>query len=646
MKQTLAVFLFATTVQLAAQIPPFDPAALDQISEAEAKAHLGKHLAPEVIAASDDYDVRYHRMAWSVDPNVRYIQGAVTTHFESRTNGLASIAFDLSDSLDVFQVVHHGQAVTTYSQANNILTIPLSQPLALGAIDSVSVYYQGIPPNTGFGSFERTEHDGVSILWTLSEPYGARDWWPCKQDLSDKIDSIDVLVTCPEAYRAAGNGLLVGEYPAGNGDKTYHWRHRHPIASYLVAFAVTNYVQYTDYAEISTGTLPILNYVYPENLTTAQSQTPQTVDFMEFYDSLFISYPFNDEKYGHAQFSWGGGMEHQTMSFMVNFGFELMAHELAHQWFGNHVTCGSWEDIWLNEGFATYLTGLCYERLAPQWWPNYRAVRLNNVVSQPGGSVWVNDTTNVGRIFSSRLSYSKGALVLHQLRWLLGDENFFASLRNYLNDPDIGGSFARTSELQAHFEAVSGLDLEGYFNDWFYGEGFPSYQITWTTNDTAAVVEVVQFQSHPSVDFFEMELPLRFSNGSQTFDARIPLTQNYQLFFVPVPFEFSEVTLDPDLWLISANNIVEEAIVSTSEPEISTPTIVPNPATDRVMISGGEGAFFNRLLVYDASGKLVLTQTKQNSVLFDINISSLATGIYRVELVGEKTIATGKIIKP
>ncbi|MCC6411645.1 MAG: T9SS type A sorting domain-containing protein [Saprospiraceae bacterium] len=646
MKQTLAVFLLATSMQLAAQTPPFDPATLDQIAESEAKAHLGKHLAPDVVAASDDYDIQYHRMAWSVDPNVRYIQGSVTTHFKSRTNGLASIAFDLVDSLQVTSVTWHGQVLTNHTHLNNILTIPLVQPLNLGLIDSLTVQYQGIPPNTGFGSFEKSEHNGVPIIWTLSEPYGARDWWPNKQDLSDKIDSIDVFVTCPEAYRAAGNGLLVSEYPTGNGNKTYHWRHRHPIASYLVAFAVTNYVQYTDYAEITTGTLPILNYVFPENLTTAQSQTPQTVDFMEFFDSLFISYPFHDEKYGHAQFNWGGGMEHQTMSFMVNFGFELVAHELAHQWFGDHVTCGSWEDIWLNEGFATYLTGLCYERLAPQWWPNFRAARLSSVVSQPGGSVWVNDTTNVSRIFSGRLSYSKGALVLHQLRWLLGDEDFFAALRNYLNDPAIGGSFARTNELQAHFEAVSGMDLQGYFNDWFYGEGFPTYHVFWLKDSLTASFQIVQTQSHPSVDVFEMDLPLRFSDGTQTFDTRLHITQNYQEFEVAVPFSFTEVIFDPEIWLISANNTIGQGVISTSEPEISPLSIVPNPASNRVVVSAGDGQNFDQLLVYDASGKLVLSQKQPNTTVFDIDVSGLAAGVYRVELVGEKTVATGKIIKP
>jgi len=235
---------------------------------------------------------------------------------------------------------------------------------------------------------------------------------------------------------------------------------------------------------------------------------------------------------------------------------------------------------------------------------------------------------------------------LHQMRWLLGDEDFFIGLRNYLNDPAIGGSFARTSELQAHFEAVSGLDLDGYFNDWFYGEGFPSYQITWSQNGSTALVQIQQTQSHPSVDFYEMALPLQFKNGAQVHEVRLDLTTNGQIFEVQVPFNASEVVFDPELWLISVNNTVMQGTVATSEPVFSTLSIVPNPATDRVVITAGDNQFYDRLVIYDASGKLVLTQTQQNANVFDINISSLATGIYRVELVGEKTVATGKIIKP
>jgi aminopeptidase N len=544
-------------------------------------------------------------------------------------------------------VRYHG-APAGFVHQGNVLAITLPTPLSLGAVDSVTVYYGGPPAETGFGSFVQTTHDGTPIVWTLSEPYGARDWWPCKQDLTDKIDSIDVLVTCPAAYRAAGNGLLVSEADAGSGQKTYHWKHRYPIAAYLVAIAVTNYAQYTDYADIQTGSLPILNYVFPENLAASQNQTPQVVPIMEFYDSLFISYPFHKEKYGHAQFGWGGGMEHQTMSFMVNFGYELMAHELAHQWFGDHVTCGSWEDIWLNEGFATYLSGLCYERFSPtQYWPSFKSSRLGNVVSQPGGSVWVNDTTSVGRIFSGRLSYSKGAMVLHQLRWTIGDSAFFAGIRSYLNAPGISGEFARTADLQSYLETASGQDLDWYFDDWFYGQGFPSYHIEWSQAGNTVWLTVNQTQSHPSVDFFQVPLPLRFRAGSQSFDARIEPTVSGQSFQLTVPFAATELQIDPDIWLISANNTATKVAVGTDDLRAAgyACRIEPNPVQDaeiRALLSSPATATA-RISLETSDGRTLLAREESINAgenRLNIQHGDLPAGMYlmRVRVQGGELV--------
>jgi aminopeptidase N len=219
--------------------------------------------------------------------------------------------------------------------------------------------------------------------------------------------------------------VLVSETQNGNL-RTCHWKSHYPIAAYLVAIAVTNYSYYSNYVPLGSGdSLQVLNYVYPEDLTYAQSNTPGIISIIQLYDSLTITYPFFKEKYGHCQFGWGGGMEHQTMTYLVSFDYSLMAHECAHQWFGDMVTCGSWEDIWLNEGFATYWQGMTVEHYDPSNWMGWKQSQRDYIISQPDGSVLCTDTTDVGRIFDGRLTYSKGAYLLHMLRWTVGDAAFF-----------------------------------------------------------------------------------------------------------------------------------------------------------------------------------------------------------------------------
>ena len=284
---------------------------------------------------------------------------------------------------------------------------------------------------------------------------------------------------------------------------------------------MTQYARYTQHVPFNGDTLEVVNYVYPVDSASSVALTANVVPMIQVYDTLFGIYPFQQEKYGHAQFGWGGGMEHQTMTFVSSFGFELIAHELAHQWFGDKITCGSWTDIWLNEGFATYLSGLCYEHLAPAWWKRFRQVRVENIVSQPGGSVFCTDTTNVNRIFDSRLSYAKGAMILHQLRWILGDSAFFTGLNNYLCDASLSYGFARTSNLKSHLENTSGQDLTWYFNDWFTGEGFPYYHIKWSQTGNEVTYNVSQTQSNPSVNFFSMFIPVQFKNATHDTILRV-----------------------------------------------------------------------------------------------------------------------------
>jgi len=400
MKLILSSILLISSFSFFAQ--KYNTQEFNKLIETESKSFTNNSKSINGAIQTSNYDLKYHRMVFEINPEIDYIKGAVTSYFKPVVSGFNQMYFDFSNVLTIDSIMYHGITLSYTQAVGNVLQITLPNVLPQNILDSITVYYQGTPvaSSNGFGSFIQSSHNNDSIIWTLSEPYGALEWWPCKQDLNDKIDSIDVIVTTPQKYRVASQGLLVGETQSGT-NKIYHWKHRYPIAAYLISVAITNYAVYTNVAPLSTGNLNILNYVFPEDSATAAGFTPSIIPIIQLYDSLFGAYPFMNEKYGQAQFGWGGGMEHQTMSSVSNFSFSLMAHELAHQWFGDKVTCASWSEIWLNEGFATYLTGLSHKYLAPTYWQVWKEQVLNSIVSLPNGSVYNTDTTSVSRTFKA-----------------------------------------------------------------------------------------------------------------------------------------------------------------------------------------------------------------------------------------------------
>jgi len=633
----LIISLFICSIGLKAQ-------ELQKISEAEAKsAHAKLHF--KANANTGNYDVTYHKLEFTVNPSAASISGKVSTTFTALED-MNTVTFDLDDNMVVSSVTQNNNTVTYSQNANDELIINLENTLNLGAATTVEITYSGNPTSNGFGSFEVTTHGNAQtpVLWTLSEPYGALGWWPCKQDLNDKIDVIDVYITAPEQYTAVSNGLEQGTSLTPPGRKTTHYKHQYPIPAYLIAIAVTNYETYSHTVANNGNPFPVVNYVYPESLSAAQNSTGVTVDIMNHFINLFGAYPFENEKYGHAQFGWGGGMEHTTVSFMGNFSRNLIAHELAHQWFGNKVTCGSWKDIWLNEGFATYLTGLTVEHLDGEAaFKTWRNNAKNTVTSATNGAVYLSDidTTSVNRIFSSRLSYNKGAMVLHMLRKKLGDTNFFIALKNYLSDANLAYGYAKTPDLIAHLEAASNLNLTGFFDDWVYQQGYPTYNLEWyqpTTNTIS--ISLQQHQSDASVSFFEANVPIRiYGTNGETADVLLNNTGNAQTFVENVSFQVSNVEIDPDSHLITKNN------TSTLNTERNIYTkytfeVVPNPVKNILTLKTNASNLFKNLILYNVFGKKILETNKT-----EISISNLSNGVYFISIITGKGIFNKKVIK-
>lgn len=599
---------------------------------------------------TDNYDLKYYRFDIKVDPLTNYISGSVTPRYLVTKDNTNEIYFDFNSVMIVDSVRYHGQMLPSSFSSQYELKIDLPQAMVKGDIDSIKIWYRGNPTTSGFGSFEIGSQycdQSKKLLWTLSEPYGARDWWPTKQSLNDKIDSIDMFVTTPKGYKVGSNGLLISVEDMGD-QLVHHWKHNYPEPAYLIAIAVSDYNEYIDWVPLENGdSLKVLEYVFPCNIDYAKQNTPNIIPIIQFYIKLFGEYPFSKEKYGHAQFGWGGGMEHSTMTFISSFGHSLMAHELAHQWFGDKITCGSWQDIWLNEGFATYLEGLTYDfGRDPSSWNNWKGNNQSRALSQPDGSVFVDDTTSVGRIFSGSLSYSKGAYLLHMLRWKLGDDNFFQALRNYITDPKLEYNYARTTDLQKHLEIQSGMDLNEFFNDWFYGKGYPTYSFDWWhQTDGKVVVKVLQTQSNSSVDFFEMPVPIQLKGEGKDTIVVMDNTVNEETFTFDVDFKVDQLVLDPDKWLCAKQSQINYLKID-SPINSNSFAVFPNPATDRLNIFLNGKAYINDIYLIDLSGAKAFrfTQNLRTDILeLNLNTNGLNSGLYLIKLITEDGVMFQKI---
>lgn len=606
-----------------------------QRAEAQASVRVGPKPSPAAVNAlssagyngtGSNIDVIYQKCEWTIDPTVaKKITGTVTITFTTIQAAVSTVSFDLNKTAfnnASLSVKYLGSTVPfsfpTTGVNLNILRITLPSALAINTTASVVITYSGTPPAvSGMAEGYQRNQDAAGnwYIYTLSESYEDRDWWPCKADMQDKIDQMDIWIKVPNGYRAATNGAFVDSSTVASGFRTFKYQTKYPIASYLVAVGVAKYYVYTQSPVNISGTnVPVWYWIYPDKTsatyTTIQSRLNRSKTQLLNFSTKFGDYAFKNEKHGYYEFGWGGGMEHQSFSAMGASSltsWSVIAHELAHQWFGDKVTFATWNHLWLAEGFAKYGEALTAEldasigvtaashrvgikstALSTSTTPVY----LSNASIANSNTLWTTANDNA--------AYQRGAMVVSMLRRLAGDTKFFQAVQNYLADPALAYKSATTENLRDHFETVLSYDLDAFFTDYIYGTGNPAYDVSWGNSGNGINIELTtqRRSGGTGMPYFRTPVVLKIFNSGKTKDTSVVIyDQNGQLSFagngisLPHPgkilgynlsFTPASVEVDPDAetmvrgqdgTLIGTNRVAASTVTKASRLNYP-PTIV------------------------------------------------------------------------
>ena len=600
-------------------------------------------------------DIKFYELNLDIDFNSSRIRGSVTVNGVIGNIYPDFIELDLYDNMTVDSILQNNIPIL-YLHENDMLKIPISDiTLNDENLFSLTIFYQGTPDHCGAGGFKFDEHQNIGHVWTLSEAYCARSWWPCKDDPSDKADSVNIIISVPlePAYIVASNGLL-SSTTINNNKKTYFWKERYPITTYLVSLAIYPYTKWVDQyvSPISSDTMLIEHYVFPDRYEASYPNYSLTKDMLSFFSELFGEYPFISEKYGHADFTWGGGMEHQTLSSMGSFSQNLMVHELGHSWWGNLITCKTFNDIWLNEGFARYCQALWAEHMyGREAYFDF----MNNHAYYGAGTIYVENPSSNSQIFSAGLSYNKASWVLHMLRHKVGETMFFDILKSYASNDSLSYNAASTSDFQKVCEDISGLDFEQFFQQWIYGEKYPKYELSWWHEGNGIYnVKIDQVQSY---NFFSMPIDLKFSGsaGPMLVDTTIVIENNNfsQLYeFSGFNFLVENVMLDPENWILKEATYSVNEIDNILPDRVEVEKAFPNPFNSKVKLSFYINPQFGdthvNVNIFDSRGKIVESLIDNEFMpgyhTTFWNANGKSSGVYFIQLATDNYIDSQKIL--
>lgn len=635
-----------------------------QHSCAKAKTRSYQRILKKTRAGAQDnllmerYNVHWYFLDLNIERNTTVISGNVTIGAHTLVS-TDTFCFELNSTMTIDSVIYQNTSIPFAHTPNTHIAyaMPVNAILANTNV-YIKVYYHGdasVVGGSAIGDGFSTDTSPTwsnSVTWSLSEPYSAREWFPCKQFLKDKADSCQVFVTTDNENRVGSNGILQGVDSLPNNKVRYRWKSNYEIDYYLISVAVAKYVEYKTWAHptaLANDSIEILNYVYdhPFCLPNFKPVIDSTAMMVEYFSDKIGLYPFYQEKYGHAMAPFSGGMEHQTMSSMGFFNFGLVAHELMHQWFGDYVTCATWSDIFINEGFASYGAYMATEQFR-----GLGAARIlmqdvhDDVMDLPGGSIYFTDTSNVNRIFSGRLSYDKGNAVIHSLRFELGDSVFYSSLKNFLIQHAFGN--ASITDFKTSAEATSGKNLTNFFNQWIYGEGYPIISADYHSDGTNLYLRVSHATSSNTPTFrTPLEIKCKSTLNGDTV-IRVDISSNSDSYVIPMSRSINGLELDPNNWILNKDSIIkaDPSLISLGTNTAafeSQLNIFPNPTTNFLNIENGSG-LKTEYVMRSMTGS-ILYAIQNSEPTLSIDMRNYAQGIYLLEVRNQNGRMMRKIVR-
>ncbi len=640
MKKTLFVILFFIPLLMLSQTP--NPESFKSSFKSRNKSNINlyyNHLL-------DNYDLHFVHLDLEVTDESTYIKGRASLHAKTKQT-LDTLLFHLNDYLTVDSVIINDVKIAS-THNNNYLRYIFSPALPESSEIITEIYYHGTPIGAGVTNKTNTTWN-KKVTYTLSESFHAYEWWPCKQVLSDKIDSAYIFLTCDDDLKAGSNGLLTSEVSLPNNKKRFEWKTNYPIDYYLISFSVSEYQDYSINA-YPKGSDPVLiqNYIYNSDgcLDYYKNDLDKTADLIELYSDKFGLYPFRNEKYGHCLAELNGGMEHQTMSTMINFNFYLVAHELGHMWFGDYVTCASWQDIWINEGFASYTEYVAKENLvslteADNWMKDAHSYALE----EPHGSVYIpfEDAAYESRIFNYALSYKKGAALIHMIRNEINDDEvFFSAIKNYL--AEYANGVATGDDFKNSLETYTDIDFDAFFNQWYYGKGFPRFSVEYSQVNDSLHLLAQQRTSSTETPLFQIHVDYKisFSDGDTT--VRLYQSKNNEFYSIPFSKNIISIEMDPNNYILKESATIDS--VNSPGNNSSLFKIFPNPASNRIQLRFNINLHNQRkhVQIFNLNG-ILIKQFNTYKDLISVSISDLSSGFYFIKVISSGKSYSYKLIK-